>query len=1057
MATLQELRAHFGAASDEEAIQKAAARFRIDPVEIAKEVGYDLGGKWGNRLGASVDSYQANMYGLGEAITGSDWMRRGRVENEAAAGLQREIARSQGAISSYKDVDSFGDGLDYLGGLAVDSLPYAGEALLGGFGAARLVGRGLQGAIQAGRAADASVDAVRAGQAAERALALRSTAGGVAASYPSAVGDILSNQREASPDGAVDLLSAAVGGVPYAALNAFGIEGALARRSLARGVGEGGALSRLGKSIGLGMVTEGASETGQEMINQGFGRMAVDPNAGLFDPDALERYGESFVGGAALGGAFSSVGGWRQSQEAVNQQRLQGAADRDWDRERTAIEVAEKQRELDLLGGRTAPNWTTSQGFDPSEPPLTDPRLLVDPRLGDISPQWDTLPGASGATAPAGIPATGLYPSLDDEPVSTGRRRDATGTQIPAVDGVPTSLGNIVADQFGVAATTPGDADALYGEQNGDPGLIEARRRYEEQVRQREEARQRQDEAQRKYEAKRADAFNTFEAMTPEDQKRVRQPAIDALATVRELVDSGRLGVAESDAIVGELRGAVQAGDNKTVNRILKEAKERASQQPVVPGATGAPGGPVAGEGDQPGRSTGAARPVAGSGAAGQPASAPVADTGSTADTAVADAGRVGAAGAPPAELSLPDRINAIAASGPDVPVTVRVKGKEKTITRAQMADKLRKALSNPKHRAILEAALLRVEGRKLGGEEIAAYVTRVTGEPYTKQSVDEFLGGLGLSLDKLDQLGSTGVDTVTEEELGMGAGTEDASYRTAETLGDATSDGVVDEGLTSAQKKLKAEADALLADKRTKAERTQGKLDEALEAEVSLDELNASRARATSNAVGEMLRQLSDPSMRVDLTMARNDWNEMVTDGGPQFDTLPPHVKVLWIQAHRVLRADNADIDAFEREVRDFEEAIADGSIDASAYREASDAVVKIVNAGRGVGDEAGRIGSGSSQAPALGGPVEADPQLVIGDGTRAQGVKIERKPAAPKPTAREKDYSYLGDATVEDDVEVDGAPAKMTLPAAGELRRLDKLEADLELIISCVRGAGK
>ena len=338
--------------TDEELILETARLNQRDPVDLARYLGYDLGGKWGNRASASIDSYQANMYGLGEALTGADWFRSGRRENEAAAELQRGIARSQGAISSYKDVGGVGDALDYVGGLAVDSLPYAFEALGGGIGAARLAGRGLQATINAGRAADAGVDVVRAGQAAERALALRSTAGGVAASYPSAVGDILSNQREASPDGSVDLMSAFAGGVPYAALNAFGIEGALARRSLARGVGEGGSLARLGRSIGTTALVEGAVETGQEMINQGFGRMAVNPNAGLFDSDALERYGESFVGGAALGGAFGSVGGWRRSQQAADQQRLQSAADGDWQRAQVAIEVAEKQRELDLLNRR---------------------------------------------------------------------------------------------------------------------------------------------------------------------------------------------------------------------------------------------------------------------------------------------------------------------------------------------------------------------------------------------------------------------------------------------------------------------------------------------------------------------------------------------------------------------------------------------------------------------------------------------------------------------------------------------------------------------------------
>ena len=423
----------------------------------------------------------------------------------------------------------------------------------------------------------------------------------------------------------------------------------------------------------------------------------------------------------------------------------------------------------------------------------------------------------------------------------------------------------------------------------------------------------------------------------------------------------------------------------------------------------------------------------------------------------MANTGPVGAAGAAAAKLSLPDRINAITASDPNAPVTVRVKGKEKTLTRAQMADKLRKALSNPKHRAILEAAMLRVEGRKLGGEEIAAYVTRVTGEPYTKQSVDEFLGGLGLSLDKLDQLGAAGIDAVTEEELGMGAGTEDASYRTADTLGDAASDGVLDEGLTSAQKKLKAEADTLLADKRTKAERTLGNLDAAMAEDVTEDERAANRKRERSQIQREILADLQNPALADDVLMAGNDWNEMIqSDSTPTWENLQPHIKYQWVRAHRALRWESADAQAFEDEVNDFEKALAAGEFDGSPIKEAAEALSR---GGRdpGPGDViTGQRGTGAAALPA---PGDAEPEIVVGDGTRAQGVKIERRPPAAQPAAQPapKDYSYLGDATVEEDVKVGDSVGKMVLPAADELRRLDKLESDLNSIISCVRGAGK
>jgi len=300
------------------------ARYVPDFNRFAQLVGVDPGSKWGNRLSASIDNYQANMAGVAEAVTGSETMRDVRLSNQRDARNAQQFAQNQGAVMSYKDVDGVGDALDYVGGLAVDSAPYIAESLVGGL-AVRGLSTGLRGTIAAGRAADASADAIRAGQAASKALASRATLGGVAASYPSAVGDILQSQRDET--GTTDLGMAAMGGVPYAALNAVGLEGAAARGTLPRAgldllnrgldgaQGVKGVVARTGANALKAAVPEGLSETGQEMINQSFGRMAVNPDQTLFNPEANERYLESFVGGAALGGAFGgAAGGWRRSE-----------------------------------------------------------------------------------------------------------------------------------------------------------------------------------------------------------------------------------------------------------------------------------------------------------------------------------------------------------------------------------------------------------------------------------------------------------------------------------------------------------------------------------------------------------------------------------------------------------------------------------------------------------------------------------------------------------------------------------------------------------------------
>lgn len=270
--------------------------------QFADDVGFDTGGKWGNRLSASVDNYQAGMLGVGEAITGSETLRRMRERNELDARNSQQLAASQGAISSYKDVNSIGTGLDYLGGQVVNTLPYAAEAIVGGVltGMTSLPATAARYGISRG---------------ATRAI------GGAAVSYPSAVGDILQSQRDQS--GETDGVSAAIGGVGYAALNAIGIEGALARGQMFRsGIdmldnvsGLKGLAARTGATALRTAPVESATETGQEVINQYFGRMAVDPNATLTDPDAIDRYKESAVAGAAVGSATSgALGGWRRSE-----------------------------------------------------------------------------------------------------------------------------------------------------------------------------------------------------------------------------------------------------------------------------------------------------------------------------------------------------------------------------------------------------------------------------------------------------------------------------------------------------------------------------------------------------------------------------------------------------------------------------------------------------------------------------------------------------------------------------------------------------------------------
>lgn len=324
--------------SDEDLIKSYADSIKLDPVNVARELGYDVGtgGMAAKRLTSSVSNYVGGLQGVGEEIAGGlglsgaqNYLAEKRRANELQAQVASSRARDMGAVESYKEVDTVGKGLNYLGGLTIQSFPYAIEAATGGLEARALMG-GTRAALSEARAALIAAEAAkdttevaRATQAvkqAERSLDIGSGVGVAAQSYPSAVGDILQNQREQT-GGKTDLGSAALYGAGYTGLNVMGVGGALGRGTLFRNTidfldrpgGITGGLARAGATaVGTG-VKEGLSETGQEMFNQA-GRMAVDDKAQFFDQEAQERYKESFVGGFALGGAMSTLGGYRRSE-----------------------------------------------------------------------------------------------------------------------------------------------------------------------------------------------------------------------------------------------------------------------------------------------------------------------------------------------------------------------------------------------------------------------------------------------------------------------------------------------------------------------------------------------------------------------------------------------------------------------------------------------------------------------------------------------------------------------------------------------------------------------
>lgn len=132
---------------------------------------------------------------------------------------------------------------------------------------------------------------------------------------------------------------------------------------------------------------------------------------------------------------------------------------------------AQKRREApppEPVRGPVEP--TLGQGF---EDVPQGPGPAREGPLGDLTPEWETAPGAAPAAA-GGMDPAGLVPALGEEAPSTGTRTDMRtrgGQEIPAVPGRPGVPDTLVAGgPAEVAATEPANAAMV------TPGAIEARR-----------------------------------------------------------------------------------------------------------------------------------------------------------------------------------------------------------------------------------------------------------------------------------------------------------------------------------------------------------------------------------------------------------------------------------------------------------------------------------------------------------------------------------------------------------------------------------------------------
>lgn len=538
---------------------------------------------WGDRFGASVDSAQAGLLGVGEAMGAAslgDARRRNQFEGEV--GRYRAI-QDTGAPESVFDIRGPSSLAKGLGGLLTDSAPQLATSLAAGVIGGPGLGLGTAGRI--GLAA--------------------------AAGSPYNMGDILQNQREEA--GRTNTTSAAALTIPYTAADMVGLDRLLAtgkglratNKRLDDMTGARGAAARLGTNTALNFGAEGAGETLQEMANQA-GRISVNPEQTMFNPEANERYLESFVAGGLLGGSIGgAAGGWRRSQG--------------W---KPPTPPADPNAPQDLLGSPTPP--TDPDAYDANygepyapvppggltpqrpqnDPAYTgfgneDPAYAYDEQSPYDAPRSGPVPGANQA-APIveeydenGKPITTPHPNVKGAVL-----QDDPSPAFPYATQNPDDPRVVAQDNLGLGGVDQQGADALYGQEQGNPGLAEARRRFEEQQRQQQAQKEAVDAAKQKFEQRRLAATQLLVDPNPDGSFPIKLAPreLDTYSKLEELLANNVINAQQHTELVGQIKEALQVGDKKTLNAVAKQVKELIDPKPApLPKPQAAPAAPAQG------------------------------------------------------------------------------------------------------------------------------------------------------------------------------------------------------------------------------------------------------------------------------------------------------------------------------------------------------------------------------------------------------------------------------------------------------------------------------
>jgi len=302
-------------------------------MEIAKQGAMRSLGETGIGITDTLPAMAASALGF------NDYAKKQMVEaQEARAALQEKYPTR---VASYKDISSPRETLEYGFETLGELLPSVGTALIPGVGL-EAAGARLGASSAAKVAAERGLGEVAAKALVEKGAQSAGRIGQVGGLY---LGSAAQNVPEVfegiyRETGRLEPTIAALAGgissvldtaLPAHILGNLGGYGKLkAIEAIARNTGAAPSVWKtIGKEAAKSALTEGLTETAQEGI-AAYAEQVAGSTKGLFSPENMARYKESFVKGAIGGGAFGVPGGaaqgFAQKGEFNRQQAEQAAA-----------------------------------------------------------------------------------------------------------------------------------------------------------------------------------------------------------------------------------------------------------------------------------------------------------------------------------------------------------------------------------------------------------------------------------------------------------------------------------------------------------------------------------------------------------------------------------------------------------------------------------------------------------------------------------------------------------------------------------------------------------